>query len=154
MRLSCGDSGNSCPLWSQAEMHQTGRTWAQQQIPWGGRGILPSLGLTPPASLAVCLYGLGGVGRGGSGLALPRLSFFVFVSPWWSLLSKFQISSRHPFTCFFVFVFNLLIGEGNGNPLQYSFLGNPMDTGAWKATVHRVTQSRTRLKRLGTRTFI
>ena len=29
-------------------------------------------------------------------------------------------------------------GEGNGNPLQYSCLGNPMDRGAWWATVHRV----------------
>ena len=27
-------------------------------------------------------------------------------------------------------------GEGNGNPLQYSCLGNPMDRGAWQATVH------------------
>ena len=27
-------------------------------------------------------------------------------------------------------------GEGNGNPLQYSFLENPMDRGAWRATVH------------------
>ena len=33
-------------------------------------------------------------------------------------------------------------GEGNGNPLQYSFLGNPMDRGAWWAAVHRVAQSR------------
>ena len=29
-------------------------------------------------------------------------------------------------------------GEGNGNPRQYSFLGNPMDRGAWRATVHGV----------------
>ena len=29
-------------------------------------------------------------------------------------------------------------GEGNGNPLQYSCLGNPTDTGAWRATVHGV----------------
>ena len=29
-------------------------------------------------------------------------------------------------------------GEGNGNPLQYSCLGNPMDREAWQATVHRV----------------
>ena len=28
--------------------------------------------------------------------------------------------------------------EGNGNPSQYSCLGNPMDRGAWQATVHRV----------------
>ena len=40
------------------------------------------------------------------------------------------------------------IGEGNGNPLQCSCLENPRDEGAWWATVHRVTQSRTRLKRL------
>ena len=32
-------------------------------------------------------------------------------------------------------------GEGNGIPLQYSCLENPMDTGAWQATVHRVAQS-------------
>ena len=31
-------------------------------------------------------------------------------------------------------------GEGNGNPLQYSYLGNPMDRGAWKATAHEVTK--------------
>ena len=36
-------------------------------------------------------------------------------------------------------------GEGNGNPLQYSFLENPMDGGAWWATVHGVAKSRTRL---------
>ena len=30
-------------------------------------------------------------------------------------------------------------GEGNGNPLQYSGLGNPMDRGAWRATAHGVT---------------
>ena len=36
-------------------------------------------------------------------------------------------------------------GEGNSNPLQYSCLENPMDTGAWWATVHGVTKSRTRL---------
>ena len=34
-------------------------------------------------------------------------------------------------------------GEGNGNPLQYSCLENPMDRGPWWATVHRVTKSRT-----------
>ena len=35
-------------------------------------------------------------------------------------------------------------GEGNGNPLQYFCLENPMDRGAWWATVHRVAKSRTR----------
>ena len=36
-------------------------------------------------------------------------------------------------------------GEGNGNPLQYSCLENPMDRGAWQATAHGVTKSRKRL---------
>ena len=36
--------------------------------------------------------------------------------------------------------------EVNGNPLQYSFLGNPMDREAWQATVHRTVNNWTRLK--------
>ena len=36
-------------------------------------------------------------------------------------------------------------GGGNGNPLQYSCLQNPMDRGAWGATVHGVAKSQTRL---------
>ena len=36
-------------------------------------------------------------------------------------------------------------GEGNGNPLQYSYLENPMDGGAWWATVHEAAKSQTRL---------
>ena len=38
-------------------------------------------------------------------------------------------------------------GEGNGNPLQYSCLENPMDRGAWWTTVHGVAESRIQLKR-------
>ena len=37
-------------------------------------------------------------------------------------------------------------GGGHGNPLQYSCLENPTDRGAWRATVHKVTKSRRRLK--------
>ena len=37
-------------------------------------------------------------------------------------------------------------GEGNGNPLQYSCLENPMDRGAWRATVPGVAKSQTQLK--------
>ena len=40
------------------------------------------------------------------------------------------------------------IGEGNGNPLQWSCLENPRDGGAWWAAVYGVAQSRTQLKRL------
>ena len=50
-------------------------------------------------------------------------------------------SGRHP-------------GEGNGNSLQYSCLENPMDRGAWGATVHRVTKSWTGLAGLSTYTPI
>ena len=39
-------------------------------------------------------------------------------------------------------------GEGSGNPLQNSCLENPMDRGAWQATVHRVARSWTQLKQL------
>ena len=39
-------------------------------------------------------------------------------------------------------------GEGNGNPLQYSCLENPMDRGAWWATVHGVADSQARLSDL------
>ena len=42
-------------------------------------------------------------------------------------------------------IFSLLFGEGNGNPLQFFCLENPMDRGAWWAAVHRVTKSQTRL---------
>ena len=36
-------------------------------------------------------------------------------------------------------------GKGNGNPLQYSHLANPMDRGAWQATVHGVIESQKQL---------
>ena len=45
-------------------------------------------------------------------------------------------------------LFTFMHGEGNGNPLQCSYLKNPRDGGAWWAAVYGVAQSRTRLKRL------
>ena len=55
--------------------------------------------------------------------------------------------------CVYVYIYIYIyvyinIGEGNGIPLQYSCLENPMDGGAWWAAVYGVTQSWTRLKRL------
>ena len=43
-------------------------------------------------------------------------------------------------------------GEGNGNPLQYSCLENPMDRGAWWATVHGITKSEIQLSNSHTHT--
>ena len=65
----------------------------------------------------------------------------------WDLIFIMLLPSR----CSFVFVQLLLclrmwyifFGEGNGNPLQYSCLENPMDVGAWWADVHGFTKSRT-----------
>ena len=45
-------------------------------------------------------------------------------------------------------------GGGYGHPIQYSCLENPIDRGAWWATVHRVTQSQTQIKQLNTYTLI
>ena len=45
-------------------------------------------------------------------------------------------------------------GGGHGDPLQYSCLENPKDRGAWRATIHRVAESRTRLKLLSMRTYM
>ena len=47
--------------------------------------------------------------------------------------------------CCYVFL-RAAVGVWNSNPLQYSCLENPMDRGAWRATVHGVTKSRTRLR--------
>ena len=47
--------------------------------------------------------------------------------------------------CFYIGV-QLINGEGNGSPLQYSCLENPMDGGAWQAAVHGVAEGRTRLR--------
>ena len=47
-----------------------------------------------------------------------------------------------------MFILRCIAGEGNGTPLQYSCLENPMDGGGWWAAVYWVAQSRTRLKHL------
>ena len=62
-----------------------------------------------------------------------RILSRVLVLCSWSLLIIY-------FTCS-----SMYIGEGNGTPLQYSCLENPMDGGAWWAAVHGVAKSQTRL---------
>ena len=77
----------------------------------------------------------------------PFLSPSPFIHP--LTTSECEFSIRKGFCC--SVVSNSLqpcIGEGNGNPLQCSCLGNPRDSGAWWAAVYGVAQGRTRLKRL------
>ena len=45
-------------------------------------------------------------------------------------------------------------GEGNGNPLQCSCLGNPKDRGAWQATIHRVTKESDTTKQLNNNNIV
>ena len=68
----------------------------------------------------------------------------VGCSPWgrWGSDMTEQLHFHFSLSC---------IGEGNGNPLQCSCLENPRDGGAWWAAVYGIAQSRTRLKRLSSR---
>ena len=77
-------------------------------------------------------------GKGGillRALRPPEMSYFIIV------ISDIVF---HTFTYYFV-LGSSRFGEGNGTPLQYSCLENPMDGGAWWAAVHGVAKSRTRL---------
>ena len=56
-------------------------------------------------------------------------------------LSEAEKKEYKSLLCMFI----IYVGEGNGTPLQYSCLENPMDGGAQEAAVHGVTESRTRL---------
>ena len=70
---------------------------------------------------------------------------------WWAAVHGISKSRTRlsDFTFTFHFHFSLsCIGEGNGNPLQCSYLENPRDSGAWWAAIYGVTHSRTRLKQL------
>ena len=77
-------------------------------------------------------------------------SILAWKIPWTEEPGRLQFTGslgvRHDWaTSLSLFTF---IGEGNGNPLQYSCLENPRDGGAWWAAVSGVAQSWTRLKRL------
>ena len=62
------------------------------------------------------------------------------------LIRKIETTKKYINRGLFKFmILHTQIGEGNGTPLQYSCLENPMDGGAWEAAVHGVTKSQTRL---------
>ena len=72
---------------------------------------------------------------------IPWTDGLVGCSPWGRKESDTTEQLHFPFSL-------SCIGEGNGNPLQYSCLKNPRDRGAWWAAVYGIAQSRTRLTRL------
>ena len=79
--------------------------------------------------------------RNGLALTVTSLEWWNSVEwKFWRDLSKFCFTGEHWF--FFPQVISFF-GEGNGTPLQYSCLENPMDGGAWWAAVHGVAKSRT-----------
>ena len=65
-------------------------------------------------------------------LILEQNVFIYLLVGFWMVIVQFPGLGRPP-------------GEGNGSPLQYACLENPMDGGAWQATVHGVAKSWTRL---------
>ena len=69
----------------------------------------------------------------------------ITVQSYWKTkeVSDYRVSTME--MCFLEYFSMYSIGQGNGTPLQYSCLENPMDGGAWWAPVHGVTEGRTRL---------
>ena len=57
----------------------------------------------------------------------------------------FQTIIKQDSFVIFSYLLSIKVGKGNGTPLQYSCLENPMDRGAWWAAVHGVAKSRTQL---------
>ena len=79
--------------------------------------------------------------------AIPFIYFFccecvcnIYIA---NIFAFLILSSDHVMIYFFIYL--TVLREGNGNPLQYSRLANPMDGGAWWAEVHGVTKSQTGL---------
>ena len=77
------------------------------------------------------------------------LSFFFWLTSLSMMISRsIQIAANDIISFFFYGWVVFHCREGNGTPLQYSCLENPMDRGAWWAAVHGVAKSRTRLSDL------
>ena len=134
----------------------------------GGLGLIPGLGRSPGGGYSnplqySCLENPMDEEPGGlqsiasqrvrhnwSNLALPHIhkarhrTVYILCS---CLYFLFKEKIYSPISIY-MYVEWLWLGEGNGNPLQYSCLENPRDRGTWWAAVYGVAQSRTRLKQL------
>ena len=95
--------------------------------------VLNSVGFCLSAKLLICPSNLNE--------SLARQIILVV----WFFLSSLKIYHSTPFWPAEFLLKSQLLGEGNGTPLQYSCLKNPMDGGAWLAAVHGVAKSRRRL---------
>ena len=73
----------------------------------------------------------------------PALRFVQYTVFWASLVAEVKASACNPGDLGSIPGSGRSPGEGNGTPLHYSCLENPMGRGAWWATVHGVTKSRT-----------
>ena len=74
-----------------------------------------------------------------------RAGLSLFYSPLYFTTPALPGFSRFNYICWIYSHINDHLGEGNGTPLQYSCLEHPMDGGAWRAAVHGIAKSRTRL---------
>ena len=77
-------------------------------------------------------------------LSVKKSCYLAVYSNWVNCSGKFDTSSHW----LFLLVRGRSSGGGHDNPLQYSCVENPMDRGAWQATLHRVAKSWTGLKQL------
>ena len=95
-----------------------------------------------------------GLGRSPGGGHGNPLHFSCLENPmdrgaWWTTVNrvtKSRSNLAHTHTGIFRHLVQPPFGEGNGNPLQYSCLGNSKNRGAWQAMVHRVAESQTPLR--------
>ena len=77
-------------------------------------------------------------------MSLPQNLYAVISFPYIHYFKNYFAISLSNYLIFQVSL-GIAAGEGNGTPLQYSCLENPMDGGAWQAAVHGVTKSQIRL---------
>ena len=80
-------------------------------------------------------------------LAVNGVLRFLDTLPWWLRSKEFACNAGDSGS---ILGLRRSPGEGNGNPLQYSCLGNPMDRGGWWARVHEVTKESDMTEQLST----
>ena len=74
---------------------------------------------------------------------LSQVATFTIRLPWWLSSKESTCDAGDAGTEDLIPGWERSPGVGNGNPLQYFCVENPMDRGVWQATVHGVTKSRT-----------